>query len=413
MRMKEYGIKKSATWFNASRMRVQYGRIALVVLVVFATTMLVIACEGAGQNPADNNGVNNDNNNNNNNNTLSIGGSCAADNQCSDALICAGISGQAVCSDKSSGSACVGNSQCDGSLYCDTTTTDGDAVSNVCVVRKSAGATCGSANHCASGLVCANTCTAAELGVAVRIGSATNFGAINETSPSGLAAIGDTLYLVGQGTDALYTLDTATGVAIRVGDGSISQFGVSENAVGGIAAIADALYMVGSTTDALYTLDTASGAAVRIGSEANFGISDSDVRDIRPISLVAVGDALYMGVRITVGSVIVGRLYRFDTDDSGNLTGTATRVGVEDDFGVGESIPNGLAVIGNTLYMAGNSGDVLYSIDTASGVATRIGSETLVRFDISENTPAGLAAIDNTLYMIGAGGDALYAVRYE
>ena len=44
-----------------------------------------------------------------------------------------------------------------------------------------------------------------ELGEAVRIGSANQFG-VSESQAFGLAAIGDTLYMVGAGTDALYVL---------------------------------------------------------------------------------------------------------------------------------------------------------------------------------------------------------------
>ena len=93
-----------------------------------------------------------------------------------------------------------------------------------------------------------------------RIGSATQFG-VSENFPQGLAAIGDTLYMVGQTTDALYSVDTSTGVASRIG--SATEFGVSESLPSGLGAIGDTLYMTGSTTDALYSVDTSTGVAAQ------------------------------------------------------------------------------------------------------------------------------------------------------
>ena len=77
--------------------------------------------------------------------------------------------------------------------------------------------------------------------------------------PYGLAAIGSQLYMVGEsdfsGVTALYTLNAVTGVATRVGDESVIGFGVGESIPTGLAAIGSTLYMVGGATDALYTLE--------------------------------------------------------------------------------------------------------------------------------------------------------------
>ena len=56
--------------------------------------------------------------------------------------------------------------------------------------------------------------------------------------------------MVGSTRDALYTLDTTTGIAARVG--SATQFGVSEASPSGLASHSSSLYMVGR--DALYEL---------------------------------------------------------------------------------------------------------------------------------------------------------------
>ena len=83
-------------------------------------------------------------------------------------------------------------------------------------------------------------------GVATRVGSSTAFG-VSETNPSGLASHNGVLYMVGWSQDALYTLNTTTGVATRVG--SSTQFGVSESVPSGLASHNGVLYMVGDTNE--------------------------------------------------------------------------------------------------------------------------------------------------------------------
>ena len=216
-------------------------------------------------------------------------------------------------------------------------------------------------------------------GVFERVGAATNFG-IGETFPSGLAAIGNTLYMVGETGDVLYILNAVTGFARRVG--STTLFGVGERAPTALASIGDILYMIGEGNDALYTLNTDTGVATRVGSANQFGVGETF-----PQGLGAIGDTLYMlGARNDA-------LYTLDTD-----TGIATRVGSANQFGVVEGSPRGLASIGNTLYMVGLDTDALYILDTATGIATRVGSAN--QFGVRVDFVSGLAAIGNTLYML-------------
>jgi len=210
--------------------------------------------------------------------------------------------------------------------------------------------------------------------------SVVEFG-VGERNPSGLASIGNTLYMVGFANDALYTLDTATGRATRVG--SATQFGVNENLPLGIASIDNTLYMVGLSNNALYTLDTTTGIATRVGSATAFGVNETG-----PNGLASIDNTLYM-----VGDS-TDALYTLDVS-----TGIATRVGSATTFGVGEGSPRDLASIGSTLYMVGQSNDALYTLNTTTGRATRIGRPT--RFGVNENRSAGLASIGNTLYMVG------------
>ncbi len=265
------------------------------------------------------------------------------------------------------------------------------------------------------------TCrTVAEVGGAVRIGMVMQFG-VGENFPVGLAAIGNTLYMVGRSNAALHTLNidptdgTDDGMAIQVGSVA-AGFGVGENNPGGLAAIDTTLYMVGANTDVLYTLNidpddgTGDGMAIQVGSvAAGFGVGENF-----PVGLAAIGNTLYMVGRSNAA------LHTLNIDpDDGTDDGMAIQVGsLSAGFGVGEGAPTGLAAIASTLYMVGTTNDVLYTlnIDPAGmiddGMAIQVGS-VAAGFGVTESLPAGLAAIDSALYMVGQAHDALYVLRYQ
>ena len=210
------------------------------------------------------------------------------------------------------------------------------------------------------------------------------------------------VYMLGNNFDALYTLNTDTGVAAKVSS-TTTDFGVGEDMPTGLVWHENKLYMVGKTTDALYTVDPSTGAATRVGIHHRFGI-----REDEPWGLASDGSTLHM-----VGSALdhdddeqtpgVGALYTLNTS-----TGAATRVGIQDGFGVSENSPAGLSWHNGTLYMLGDDTDALYTVNTTTGTATKVGSATA--FGVNDDTPAGLASSGGTLYMTGRSTYALYTL---
>ena len=183
--------------------------------------------------------------------------------------------------------------------------------------------------------------------------------------------------MVGGSTDALYTLNTMTGVATRVG--SARRFGVNERSPRGLAydTANSVLYMSGPTATALYTLNTTTGVATRVGMATRFGVNEGGPQGL---AYDPTNRVLYM-----VGGS-TDALYTLNT-----TTGVATRVGSAKQFGVNERSPRGLAYdpTDGVLYMVGETNDVLYTLNTTTGVAMRVGTAT--QFGLSENSPQGLA----------------------
>ena len=73
------------------------------------------------------------------------------------------------------------------------------------------------------------------------------------------------MYMTSVTSAALYTLDSTTSDAVRVG--TAPQFGVSENLPLGLAWHNGQLYMTGSGTNGLYTLDVVTGEATPVASK--------------------------------------------------------------------------------------------------------------------------------------------------
>ena len=206
----------------------------------------------------------------------------------------------------------------------------------------------------------------------------------------------DRMYMLGDDTDALHRLDSTTG-AVTERVGTAAQFGVGETDPRGLAWHNGRLYMTGDTSDSLYTLDVVTGEATRLTSGgvtgSLLGVASHDGNLYVTTSAYQADDDTY-----------AGRLYRVDLD-----TSTFTQIG-NTNLGVAESWPKGLASHGSPaqVYMLGTTNNALYTLDTDTGVAVRVG--TAEEFGVGEHYPFGLASHNGVLYMTGSAHDALYTL---
>ena len=202
-----------------------------------------------------------------------------------------------------------------------------------------------------------------------------------------------TLYMLGYDPPGLFTLNTSTGNATKVG--TLTNFGVSEDRPSGLAydTKRNVAYFVGFTTDALYTIDLTTGAVTRIGAETAFGVGETDPS---ALMYVPTTDTLYL-----VGNTI-GALHTLNIS-----TGRATRVGSATLFGVNENRATGLTYNSstNTAYFTGRGTDRLYTLNLTTGVATKVSDNR-----ISSN-PRGLATDGTTTWSTDWTTDALYSVN--
>ena len=235
---------------------------------------------------------------------------------------------------------------------------------------------------------------------------------VSETAPRGTAAIGDTLYMIGNANSTLYTVDMTNGEAQQVGDGSgLDQAGELR----GLAAVGDTLYMIADDND-LFEIDTTTGMAS--DSSLSFGISGNHT----PQGLAAVSfenEVFLLMATIEDGNSNVPTLYGLNTRTSQIaplLELTSEQITTFPNFMRYMSI-TGVTTIGDSAFAVVNGEtDALYLIDTSFAnsdaealqgfsddtILTRLGGATA--FGVSEEDPQGIAAVGDDIYMIGSGG---------
>ena len=242
-----------------------------------------------------------------------------------------------------------------------------------------------------------------------RVGMVNQFG-LDVGSASGLTTFENTLYMVGRVIFSVSGMARSPFYRINLGGSAtllavgIGEFGIARTSASGLASHDSKFYMIDDTNDTLNTLDITSGAATRVGSANNFGSANVT----GPAGLASHQGSLYMVGQS--GTNPRGALYILNTT-SGEATqveSTTVNFGTAGNFrGEGAEVaPSGLASHQGSLYMVGNTNDILYRLDITNGVATRVGSA--VNFGVGESAPSGLASIGNTLYLVG-GNNILYS----
>ena len=219
----------------------------------------------------------------------------------------------------------------------------------------------------------------------------------SEALPTGMASDGTKLFLLGDTNDGLYTVDDqgkATRVKAKNAVTPPVDFGQSTGAEmlpRGILITADGQgYITGETGIELYTLELEDGTAAALSSPAtNFGAAAEEM----PRGMATDGTTVWM-----VGATGKGLMTLV------LITGVATDVGSATNFGVGEELPYGLVWVPDevgsatgTLFMVGQTNAALYTVDTTTGVATRVGDAT--NFSVGAILPTGLAWHKGSLWM--------------
>ena len=251
-----------------------------------------------------------------------------------------------------------------------------------------------------------------------------------ETDPRGIASDGTVLYLIGQSTKALYSIDIednlapkdnpgepdvypTRGLATKIAD--LDLDGIEDNQIDGLFYFTGDLYTYGTTSKRLWKINIFNGRLIQPDT-SGFGIS----------GLALTGLTERNGQLFAVGILEdTGQLFRID-----KTTGIIDNQLFEKNFGpVNQTLPTALEYVSGSssvCYMVGVSHNnqlgraALYTLDLDTGIASKIGSNNIINFGVGENSPTGLAHIPGTenngkgtLYMVGSRTAKLYTLDID
>ena len=167
---------------------------------------------------------------------------------------------------------------------------------------------------------------------------------------------------------------------------------------------AERMYMTGRSNNALYALDSTTGTATRFGVSAaarsgtatGFGVDITAVREL----------AWHNGKLHMAGTTQADGdgIYTVDT-----TTGVATRVALLKDLGITTATLTGLTSHKGYLYLTTSKPGRLFRADLDAKTATQLGANNFG--PVNEATPIGIASHIGELYMIGANTDKLYEIN--
>ena len=226
---------------------------------------------------------------------------------------------------------------------------------------------------------------------------------VNETNPAGITSDRFNLYIIGGSNNTFYQIDITEnssdlGGAINIADLDLSSIG--EPNTGPVFYYSGHFYMYGPTNKRIFNLHISDGSFTQV-SINNLGIK----------SLILTGLTESNGQLYAVGILNdFGSFFEID-----KVTGIAKQMGSTKNFGeVQQTLPTGILYVNNTWYMIGAKHNnqsrraALYKLDRETGIAIRIGSESIINFGVNEYYPTGLAAINDKVYMVGGNTASLY-----
>ena len=240
-------------------------------------------------------------------------------------------------------------------------------------------------------------------------------------APSGIAISGTTLYIADTGNNRIRTVaigataaDTTVGTLAGSGaEGTTDAVGAAAqfDTPTGVAVIGTTLYVADNQNHRIRSVDISSGTTrgtVQTLAGSTYGVDDgvgTNAKFAKPLSMTASGTTLY--VTGQAGHVI--RAIEIASKRVSTLAGN-DRVVAGFQEGTGKAArfnsPRGMALSGNTLYVADSGNHRIRAVDIASGqVRTIAGGDKGYKdgIDAQFNSPSDITISGNTLYVVDRG----------
>jgi sugar lactone lactonase YvrE len=243
------------------------------------------------------------------------------------------------------------------------------------------------------------------------------------TNPQGLAAVGTDLYVADTGNHAIRKVTSAGAVTTFAGGttgtpgfvndtGTLARFNFPK----GIASDGTSLFVADTGNHAIRKIDIATGSVTTLAGTGVAGSANSPPRFDSPEGVAVIGTSVYVA---DTGNHTVRKVAN-PSGATGTFAGTAGSPGFADASGTSArfSSPRGIAAVGSVLYLADTGNHAVRRISTAATVTTFVGtagSATTRDGDAPQallNAPAGIAGVQGTIFFTDANENVLRKILF-
>jgi len=229
------------------------------------------------------------------------------------------------------------------------------------------------------------------------------------TNPQGIAAAGTNLYVADPGNHAIRKVTSAGAVTTFAGSttgtrgfvngtGTAAQF----NTPKGIATDGSSLFVADAGNHAIRKIDIATGSVTTLAGTGTAGSANSPAQFNSPEGIAVIGTSVYVA---DTGNHAVRKVAN-PSGATSTFAGTAGSSGFADGSGTSAlfSSPGGIAAVGSVLYLADTGNHAVRKITTAATVTVFVGtsaSATTRDGDALQallNAPAGITGVQGTIF---------------
>jgi len=229
------------------------------------------------------------------------------------------------------------------------------------------------------------------------------------TNPQGIAAVGADLYLADPGNHSIRKV-TSAGVVTTIAGSAAGLFGFVNgtgtaarfNTPSGIATDGSSLFVADTGNHAIRKIDIASGAVTTLAGTGTAGSANSPAQFNSPEGVAVIGTSVYVA---DTGNHTV-RKVATPSGATSAFAGSAGSSGFADGSGSDArfSSPRGITAVGSVLYLADTGNHAVRRISNAATVTVFVGtsaSATTRDGDAPQallNAPVGIAGIEGTIF---------------
>jgi len=243
------------------------------------------------------------------------------------------------------------------------------------------------------------------------------------TNPQGIASAGTDLYVADSGNHAIRKVTSAGAVTTFAGSttglpgfvdgtGTAAQF----NTPKGIATDGSSLFVADTGNHAIRKIDFATGSVTTLAGTGTAGSANSPAQFNSPEGIAVIGTSVYVA---DTGNHAIRKVAN-PSGATSTFAGTSGSSGFADGSGTSAlfSSPRGIAAVGSVLYLADTGNHTVRRLSNAASVTTFVGTSAAATTRDGDapqallNAPVGITGVQGTIFFTDVNENIVRKILY-